>query len=348
MSEIGAILLYPKWEETLMSDIDKNATPKPDPGNVESRKLKTALSVARVAFLTTATAAIILLLLNLSPNGGGTSTEGDFVVKLDSGVSNNHFRIGVSPNGEEGEGQQPVEASDGSMVLIGEPLGNAWVTTNKMVRAYYNALVEEKGLDGKLSGSANYIDPKYNLPAAMVYTFYLNNISETEPQTFSIAANLNHERGQAKDATGVDAYEYLRLGLYMGNNGQADDDVRYFANANMKKNGLESDHGDFRECLSDWTWSEYSATDINRERYRIPAYADSYAKPDPIEVCELFTPNIEPGYEGRGLFLLDDLKIAPGASRRITFIAYLEGEDPDCNGEPPTNQRLGFSLHIGL
>ena len=35
-----------------MSDIDKNATPKPDPGNVESRKLKTALSVARVAFLT--------------------------------------------------------------------------------------------------------------------------------------------------------------------------------------------------------------------------------------------------------------------------------------------------------
>ena len=325
---------------------------KNTPG-VESGKLKFAKRAAGVLLIVSVSVAVTIILMRMNAQGDNSNgVQGEFIVKLDTNTGStgktNHFGISTKPTGassEESSEDEVKVANDGVYVLSGDALGNAWPTTNSVVRQHYNDLIEEKGYSGGLSGSANFTDEKTNQPAALIYTFYLNNTSEDEAQPFRLAARLNHDRGQSATSTGVDAYEYLRLALYMGDNGQEDDDVRYFANKTMQSIGLESDHDDYRECLSAYDWSPI---DSGGNRYRKPAYSDVYAKPDPISICEAFAPDSDPAYADRGLFDVDGLEIAPGASRRITFLAYLEASDPDCTGAPPTNQKLGFSLHVGL
>lgn len=325
-----------------MSENDRNATKEVAAG----KKLKVAKKVAVVSLVSAAAVASVILIVGVNQqddkSGRGTGDEG-FVVELDNKTKPNHFMIATRPGNSAEPGEDVQVASDGSYVLVGEPLGNAWVTSSANIRNYYDGLLAQKGLSGGLSGSANYTDPDVDMPAGLLYTFYLNNVSTTETQTFRIAAQLTHSRGQNQEAGGVDVYEYLRLALFMGDDGQEDDDWRFFANKSMRSVALESDHTDFRECLSNWKWSDPTGVDVNK--YRIPLYSDPKSN---VSVCEYFTPSSDPGYADRGLFDLQNLEIKPGKSRRITFLAYLEGNDPDCIGEPPQNQRIGFSLHIGL
>lgn len=335
-----------------MSKNDNVADNKaPEPVKPEQAKFKTAKRVAAVLLVAAVAVAAVILLMRLNTKTESSMIiEGDFVVVLNNNPADNqgktnHFGIASKPGANTDDDSEVKKANDGTYVLIGQPLGNAWPTRNVDVRTYYNSLLDEKGLSGGLSGSANFTDQTTNQPAALIYTFYLNNTSETEPQTYRIVARLNHDRGQPANSTGIDCYEYLRLGLFVGNDGEADDYVRYFANKTMLSTGLESDHEDYRECLSDWTWS---SIDNEGNTWRSPTYSDEYAKPAAIDICDYFTPDPDPAIGNRGLFDLSDLEIAPGKSRRITFVAYLEVNDPDCRGVPPTNQRLGFSLHVGL
>lgn len=314
----------------------------------KSGKVARAKKVATVALSVSATAAIIILLLavTLNNNSGGGDIAGDFVVRLDQEGKANNMGISTRPGRSQEEDPEVKIASDGAAVLIGQPLGNAWVTSNSVIRTKYDALIAEKGIDG-LSGSMNFSNED-DTPIALVYTFYLTNSSTTETQPFRVSARLNHDRGQSQDAKGVDAYEYVRLALFMGDDGKADDDVRYFANRNMRSVPLEGTTDDFRECLS-----AYNTIFSNKtgNPYRAPAYFDKYGEGEDkkeIGICDPFDPGSDPDYATRGLFDVDDLEMAPGECRRITFMAYLEGEDPDCVGEPPKNQKLGFSLHIGL
>ena len=323
-----------------MSEKDKNAAD----GVASEKKLRVAKKVAAVLLVASTAAAVVILLANpdLGSQRGGIDENG-FLVALDNPTTATaHFMIATKPGNAGQPGEDVQQADDGSLVLVGKSLGNAWPTQSVRIRQYYDSLLKEKGLEGGLSGSANCSDPDTGMPAALVYTFYLNNVSESETQKFRVAARLTHDRGQAGEAKGVDVYEYIRLAMFMGDDGAEDDDWYFFANKSNRE-ALETDHSDYRECLSKWGKSEYSAEEINA--YRRPLYTD---QPSGISVCEMFEPGSDPEYQDRGLFDVQDLEIRPGASRRITFLAYLEGDDPDCNGEPPQNQKIGFSLHVGV
>lgn len=336
--------MHPIWEETAMGKKDEPG--KNVPKLEDNKILKRVAAVLLVVASAVAVVILLLALVNQTGDNNGGTVEGDFVVKLDNAdTASNHFRIGTKPGtGDDQEDPDVKTANDGTKVLLGEALGNAWPTSNAVVRAHYNDLIKEKGLNGGLSGSANFKDEVTNQPAALIYTFYLTNVSDTESQTFRFAARLSHNRGQSANSTGVDAYEYVRFGVFMGNNGSEDDDVRYFANRTMSSTGLKSDPNDYRECLSNYT----ILYDEKGNPYREPTYSDKFADTQEVSICEPFEPDSDPAYADRGLFDLQNLEIAPGKSRRITFIAYLEGADPDCHGSAPTNQKLGFSLHVGL
>lgn len=82
--------------------------------------------------------------------------------------------------------------------------------------------------------------------------------------------------------------------------------------------------------------------DDKGDYYRVPGYSDTW-QGEKISFCEAFAP----GNDRMGLFDIA-ATIAPSVSLRVTFAAYLEGNDPDCDGSAPKSQKLGFSLHIGI
>lgn len=313
-----------------MSEKDKKPPMQEKPfhdGYTKSGKLSRLRKLGIISLSTSVAAMAVILIISLISARSGSG----FIIDLNRVETATHFTMGLSPR--KGGGETPA----GSSVLVGEPLGNANPVAHKAVREYYNAKFAEVGYENDFSGSWNYADPKTGEPLAMLFTFYLNNISETEEQPYRIAARLNSELAYGGD--GRRPYDYVRLALFEGDYGQKDDSVRYYAARNTNGWGTENDPQDTRECLSKtlafWNYDE------NRD-YRVPDYYDTF-NGQKIEFCESF----DSGADGLGLFVSDGV-IKPGAARRITFVCYLEGDDPDCINVPPQKQKLGFSLHIGV
>ena len=313
-----------------MSEKDKKPPMQEKPfhdGYTKSGKLSRLRKLGIILTTTSVAAMLVIVIFSLVSARSGSG----FIIDLDTIDTASHFTMALAPRKDDGS----VPA--GKDVLVGEPLGNAWTTTNKSVREYYDAKFNDIGYsDENFSGSWNLIDEKHNSPLAMLFTFYLNNISETEEQTYRVACRLNSEL--ADDSVGNRPYDYVRLALFEGDYGSSDDSVRYFGARNTKGYGSEEGADDTRECLANWQLR----LDKDANYYRVPVYND-YLGEKKISYCEAFNP----GNDRLGLFDVEGT-IKPGSSRRITFLAYLEGEDPDCDGSAPKKQKLGFSLHIGV
>lgn len=325
-----------------MSDANNGSTPPEKPlsdGPNKTGRLNKAKRIGWITFASAATAMVIITLFALVSAKSGSG----LIISINRKDTVNHFTMGLQPKsgGQGGGGSQTDEN-----VLIGEPLGSADLVAHTDVQAYYNAKIAEVGYsDGKLSGSWNYKDAGNGTPYALFYTFYLNNTSLEEAQPYKIAARLNTELTQAPESYGRRPYDFVRLGVYLGNDGEPDSIYRVFANDNTLRKGTTDDPNDYRECLGKTrvieTVKETEEGPVKVD-LRYAAYTATFAGKE-IAFCESF----DPGADGLGLFSIEDT-IDPGKSRRVTFFTYLEGDDPDTNSGTPINQSLGFSLSIGI
>ena len=345
-----------------MSGTNTEPTPPEKPFHEGPSKSGRLARLKKAGWITFATALSAMVVVSLFALVSARSGSG-LIISVDRRTAESHFTMGLLPrtgtHGSDASSEGGQSGGSNERILIGEPLGKADLTEHVRVKSYYDAnfsKIENFETGEVNAGSWNYIedDPKRgSIPTALFYTFYLNNISETEAQPFGLAAKLNSELTQAPDARGRRPYDYVRLGVYLGNYGQPDDTMHIYAFENTKKFGIDyngvKDKTDYRECLGktgsydDWKNPEETATGeqvVNT--YRYPQYTSSFNEEE-VAFCELF----QPGPDGLGLFSFEDT-IAPGTSRRITFFAYLEGEDPDSYSDSPINQSLGFSLSIGV
>ena len=303
-----------------MSEPNPNNEPMLTPENsAKEQRVRKALTFSIIG--ATVVGAILLIMALMQHNAQSTYDTG-VVIRIDNEPREAHFEMVAAP------GQEP--AKDG--VLVGEPLGNTTLTYNRDVREYYDGLLAEKGNNGGLAGSNNFKGDKGSL--CLFYTFYLSNSSTSEDQVFRIECKLNQAASTLQQGEGARAYDYLRLGLYMGDNGANDDDIRYFAAANSKFPTVEAED-DYRETLAGFG----TQLDDNGKYRRYPNYYDH-----DIGYCESFVP----GLDNTGLFDIDNLTIPAGGTRRVTFLAYLAGEDPDSYEKVSSGQTLSFSLHIGV
>ena len=306
-----------------------------------------------IVFATAISAIVVVSLFALVSSKSGSG----LIISVDRRSAESHFTMGLLPRSGTSSSDPSGSGSGGTSnerILIGEPLGKADLVDHKSIRSYYEsnfANVENFETGEVHAGSWNYIEQESHL--ALFYTFYLNNISDDEAQPFGLAARLNSELTQAPEARGRRPYDYVRLGVYLGNYGQPDDTLHIFANENTKRWGTDYNdvktRDDYRECLGKTgsydDWNNPIVSESGEQTvltYRYPQYSSSF-KGEEIAFCELF----QPGNDGLGLFSIEDT-IAPGQSRRITFFAYLEGEDPDSFSDSPINQSLGFTLSVGV
>ena len=315
-------------------------TPKNEPISSpdSSARRQTMKRAAIFSLIGAGTVGIVILLLALM-NGASNvdASRTGFIVAIDQKNEGDHFimteALGVEAKEEE--------------VLVGKPLGNAALCTINDITTEYKRLTAEKGIDGGLYGSNNY--ELNDVPYALFYTFHLQNTSEEHDQVFRIQCRLNQTLAQLNQGTGARAYDFLRLGLFMGNNGEQDDQHLYFGSINTDRipNDVEG-YADYRECISKAN-AMYTDPDDqgNVIKYRSPdeGFVDAGNGYETVKYAEAF----EPGMDQLGLFDVSDLVIPAGKVRRVTFVAYLEAWDPDTEkGTPPKDQYLSFSLSIGV
>ena len=300
-------------------------------GPAKSGRLSRLKRVAWIAFGTSTAAMVVITLFSLVSNRGG------LVISLNYRDVANHFTMSLQPRRGEGS-----STDDPRSLLIAEPLGDTLPTTNKTIRAYYEAHMS--GLAGQApSGSWNLVDTSTNDSLALFYTFYLTNASLTEAQPFRISGRMNSELVQSPESIGHRPYDYVRLAIFSGEDGKADDTVVYYGAQNTYQLGTEEDPSDTREALA----NVYRLMDDQGRYYRVSDYSDVYVGADGQEHEIAFCQSFVPGMDGMGLFEFSGV-IAPGVSRRITFVSYLEGADPDCDGVLPKGQKLGFALTVGI
>lgn len=334
----------------------KNVEPTPPEKPIHDGPTKTGRLVRLkkagwIVFGTALSAMVVVCLFALVSAKSGSG----LIISIDRHTaSESHFTMGLLPrtgtSGSDSSGQG--QEDPGERILVGEPLGKADCVEHKSVKEYYDANIAkiETNDTGKVqAGSWNYIDEK-GTPLALFYTFYLNNTNDQEEQAYGLSARLNSELTQSPEAAGRRPYDYVRLGVYIGDYGEPDDTFRVFANSNTKRWGTDYNNekvkDDYRECLArTGSYDDYGKNEAGENivtTYRYPKYSTTFDEKE-IAFCEMF----DTGNDGLGLFDVRDI-IAPGTSRRITFFAYLEGEDPDSYSDSPINQSLGFSLSVGI
>ena len=294
------------------------------------RLKKAGIILFAVSAAAMATVAVFALVSAKSGDG--------LVFSLDPTAKSAHFGMSVTPpRGGSSE-------AESKSLLVAEPLGNARQTTHSEIRSYYDKNLDPKAETPK-SGSWNYV-AEDGYARALFYTFYLTNNSASEAQQFRISCKLTSELVQDPSSVGNRPYDYVRLALFTGYDLEEDDAMLYYANENTKKLGTVDDPSDTRECLADTgkttEYGQNSSGESVVTEYRYPMYSDTF-QGEEIAYCTRF----EPGEDKLGLFDVT-MDIAPAKSRRITFVTYLEGKDPDGYGNEPSSQKLGFHLQIGL
>ncbi len=317
---------------------DTHERPKTD-GPHRAGALIRHRKVAIIALVGAVSIAAVISLFGIVYGG----SDG-LVVRMDEGGGASDA-FAMFPTGIEGK-----PAEEGTTYMVGDPLNGARQTSTQYVRNYYSSELAWKGKSGELSGSNNYIEYTEDgekVSRALVYTFYLKNNSTTEETTYRIQANITSQTEPVNGSN--NPYDYLRVALYEGNVGYDDDYVRYFGAPNTKKQGTYIDGVEYpddnRECIGAKNIHKVYDDDGN-DLYtlRSPAYYDDSLPNEKIGFCE----NFHTSAGADVLFSLVDQKIAPGATRRITFISYLEGDDPDAYGTVPIGAAIGLNLIVGV
>lgn len=330
-----------------MSDTNSGPENRFSSGPRKTGRLVRLKKLGIILFCTSVAAMGVISMFSLVSAKSGDG----LILTLDPEAKDAHFAMSLSPtrgkgsgSGQGSEGGGSSEQPQSARLLVGEPLGNARQTTHEKVRQYYDANFKPDAED-PMQGSWNFVDEE-GRSRALLFTFYLTNTSDKENQTCRVVARLNTELDNSPRAIGNRPYDYARLCLFTGYDLEEDDAMHYFGAANTKGLGTIEDPSDKRECLAAFgTVTDYGTDEEGNPtmtELRYPLYSDTF-NGQSISYCEPFNT----GSDGMGLFDAE-LDILPGKCRRITFVTYLEGDDPDGAGNAPSGQKLGFSLHIGI
>ena len=308
-----------------MSKQSENPTPEtPTSAAATSKKIGRLLRAKKIGIIAvvsaTAISAVILIAALLPRRANG------FIVQLDPAAMRQHFSMVTSAKEEE--------AVQTTYLSADVNLSQGWPTLTQTVKTHYEGF-EVDSLSGGHVFSEDGVDK------ALFYTFYLRNDSQVEQSVYRIQGYVTSRADPTEEGTRL-PYEYLRICMREGYVGEPDDTVTYYANRNIQEagtyeNGVE-DRTDSRECLSYWDKHEYGRGTADYYYLREPTYKDG-----DIAYCV----NFDNRDDRNQLFDARDHVIAPGKTRRITFIAYFEGEDPDCGGLPVT-AKMGYGLTIGI
>lgn len=237
--------------------------------------------------------------------------------------------------------------------LLADGMRNAEVSPYDEILSYARDVDSNVDEDG--GGNKNkHNDLIPDVDRALIYSFYLKNASNA-PFTYSFSFNLTHYTSPTNNAK--EPYEYLRIGIIHTNYDRfgAEDLslLRVYGAANRRGYGTMIDgvfnSGDTREVIGKDVVEPYLDT-FYREPFEIgsPNEDKEY-----VGFCTNFTPTNPSGEILREGYKADDEFAAmnylnAGSYSRYTVVAWMEGNDYECSGNPPKGVNITFSMAFGV
>lgn len=267
--------------------------------------------------------AIISLIAFLPRSNDG------FTVHIDNPEKPSHFVMKDSLDGAS------------TTHLSGTPLTNTWQTEAKKVEEKLSTYDAET-----LKGSQNLEEKVEALDGetkttALVYTLYLENISTSEAQPFGYYVNLD---GSNVKKGANSPLSYLRImvqtSIIEGNDKSLNHDLKttYYAMHNEKGEGTIVNDNDDRECISEFKFTaNESGKKVREPVFTSPSHSDENNN----GYCVNFN-------ESDKIITVDKMEIPANKTMRFTFVAYLEGHDPESFTDVAVEANILMSLHFGL
>ena len=224
------------------------------------------------------------------------------------------------------------DGSDAGTFFLGNPLVDAGQVDGLEV---YSRLEEINDL-AELTGPTNFYSKDSNdqeYLSAMLFTVYLTNTGEEE-ETYTASLNLDAQEYDSKVAP-IEYYRVLFAESDVDETQKADVNLKtkvYGAKTNQVS-GTPMGDDDTREAVSSYKNNiapsghtvRVADVNINGQEY-----------------CEPFiSSNV-----GQSI-VRHEITVPSNTTRRLTFVGYFEGFDPDGYGEAPNRAFLLMSLHLG-
>ncbi len=191
-----------------------------------------------------------------------------------------------------------------------------------------DSLPDDETIDNQ-AGSHNgeyrdqYDDFVYSLYFA--YTFFVKNTGDT-PADYQVWVRLKTSTSGNPDEVSID--EYVRVRIYENRDDETVETMTHDSRTLAKRTNQiiydEENQPEYRECVAR-TSDDYETCVANKS-------INAQRAEEFLNVQEITR------YEITGF--------APLAVMRYTVVVWLEGDDPDCRGQIPTNASLEFSMDI--
>lgn len=291
---------------------DGNSLPSKK-GNPDSLLYPTSAKYARrrkqrnIALIVGGVGAVGVLMLGVIAFLGRVS--GVFTIKMDPRIAPSTMKLFDKVDGDSKE------------LLTASGLANAHVTTAETVFTEVDKLKTDNDLNGSHNLSQGTTSDGESIDTALVFTFYAENVSDTEDAVFDYSLVIDDYTSPTNSA--VQPYSYLRVAIYENlydPEGNGSHDCTIYALESINENAA----GDYRECLS-----TYRTVDSKKK----PTY--KYGSGDGY--CEPFADNYT--VANKTAITLPAQKIL-----RYTIVAWFEGNDPDCYGSAPEGSSITLSM----
>ena len=186
----------------------------------------------------------------------------------------------------------------------------------------------------------------------------VNGISPLHEYTYSAwqeddddFAILDSEQTPAPTPASEEAtIPYFKYTFYVKNAG--DSFAEFSLSLNIEVVGMPTNGAlDLNSVLRVMFYSNRNLTEHNRDVYALRSNINKVTGDDgitryaPERICNPSSDYAEPFISANKVLTSDEIDFGPGEIIRYTFVFWIEGEDPDCIGEPPDN---GLSLSVNI
>lgn len=290
-------------------------------GKKQARQRKAKHIAIGVGVTASVALAVLAIMAFLPRNSDG------FVIQVDNPERTAKFNLKATKDGES------------TTYLKGDSLKKVWPSFAEEVDKHLDSFTDVDSISGSHNLLAD--GDKSDFQKALCYTVFLENPDKNNATPFRYSVDMDGYNSPKGSASII---EYLRFGIVTstvtdGVSLNVDKKTIYYGASTLTEMGtVDGGVNDTREVLSTRT-EVLDPSDESRERtLRKPVY-----------VCPTGTGYAENfnAREGKGI-VYDEASIPAGSTLRFTFVAYLEGYDPDCAGNLPLDGFLLFSLHFGI
>ena len=256
-----------------------------------------------------------------------TSSGKSFTIRLDNPIEAPHIQMSSSVNG-----------GDPSTYFVGDPILNASQALGPQVYERVNAIDSLDYLHGSQNLDHMEQDGTINPEGqdAQVYTLYLTATGDEE-EVFQVTLNLD---GLDVPFGVTSPLEYYRAMFITSDvteslESHVNQNVTVYGNKTNTNQSTVLDENDMREAVS-------SFSRVRNNDGRTVRQANEDSKIAGQAYCEPFASN-EVGEQ----LVRFQITIPSKETKRITFVGYFEGYDPDGYGLAPTEAYMLLSLHFG-